>query len=115
MECLWFCFSWLIQQDLDRVKDHWNSHYIRKSRYDTVSGIPNILYYLPEYNGKQDCVCPVDDQEIEEMRTHCEIENEQNSIYIEYFESVMYELQLQFPRNENEALDLFQQFIALQE
>jgi hypothetical protein len=115
MECLWFCFSWLIQQDLDRVKDHWNSHYIRKSRYDTVSGIPNILYYLPEYNGKQDCVCPVDDQEIEEMMTHCEIENGQNSIYIDYFESVMYELQLQFPRNENEALDLFQQFIALQE
>lgn len=93
------------------MKDHWNSNYIRKSRYDTVSGIPNILYYLPEYNGKQDCVCPVDDQGIEEMRT----ENEQNSIYIEYFESVMYELELQFPRNENEALDLFQQFIALQE
>lgn len=46
---------------------------------------------------------------------YCEIENGQNSIYIDYFESVMYELQLQFTGNENEALYLFQQFIALQE
>ena len=26
MECLWFCFSKLLQDDLDKVKDHWNSH-----------------------------------------------------------------------------------------
>ena len=56
MECLWFCFSSLLQLDLDKVKDHWNSHYIRKSRYDTVSGLPDILYFLPEYNGKQDAL-----------------------------------------------------------
>ena len=59
MECLWFCFSWLIQLDLDKVMEHWNSHYIRKSRYDTVSGIPNVLYMLPDYNGKQDCLVPL--------------------------------------------------------
>ena len=28
MECLWFCFSKLIQQELDHVKDNWNTHYI---------------------------------------------------------------------------------------
>ena len=115
MECLWFCFSWLIQQDLDKVRDHWNSHYIRKSRYDTVSGIPNILYHLPEYNGKQDCLYPINAEEVEEMKTHCEIETEQNSTYIDYFEYIMDELELQSPRNENEALDLFQRFTALQE
>ena len=27
MECLWFCFAHLIQADLDRVKEQWNSHY----------------------------------------------------------------------------------------
>ena len=26
MDCLWFCFSALVQQDLDKVKEHWNSH-----------------------------------------------------------------------------------------
>ena len=37
MECLWFCFSNLIQHDLDTVKDHWNTHFIRRSRHETVS------------------------------------------------------------------------------
>ena len=54
MECLWFCFSGLIQQDLDRVKEHWNSHYIRGSRYDTVKGRPNELFYLPELHNTED-------------------------------------------------------------
>ena len=31
-ECLWFCFAVLIQQDLDFVKIHWNTHYIFASQ-----------------------------------------------------------------------------------
>lgn len=46
-ECLWFCFSHLIQADLDKVREHWNAHYIVSSRYDTISGRPNELYFLP--------------------------------------------------------------------
>jgi len=26
IECLWFCFSKVLQDDLNKVKDHWNSH-----------------------------------------------------------------------------------------
>ena len=40
-ECLWFCFSNLVQNELDQVRGHWNSHYIRVSRYHTPSGIPD--------------------------------------------------------------------------
>ena len=29
LECLWFCFAKVIQADLDKVKDHCNSHHIR--------------------------------------------------------------------------------------
>ena len=47
-ECLWFCFAELIQQDLDFVKIHWNTHYIHQSRHDTVPGKPDELYFLPE-------------------------------------------------------------------
>ena len=43
MECLWFCFSSLIQCDLNSVKDHWNTHLIRKSQHETVSGRPDEL------------------------------------------------------------------------
>ena len=31
-ECLWYCFSGVLQNDLDTVKEHWNTHRIRKSR-----------------------------------------------------------------------------------
>ena len=47
MECLWFCFSDLIQQELDELVEMWNMHHIRRSRHDTVSGIPSELYFLP--------------------------------------------------------------------
>ena len=48
MDCLWFSFSPLIQKELDEVCRHWNSHYIRKSRHDTVAVRPDKLFYLPE-------------------------------------------------------------------
>ena len=34
-EAMWFCFAPLLQADLDEMKHHWNTHYIRKSRHDT--------------------------------------------------------------------------------
>ena len=30
-ECLWYCFSTILQNCLNSVKDHWNTHRIRKS------------------------------------------------------------------------------------
>ncbi|PFX14985.1 hypothetical protein AWC38_SpisGene20822 [Stylophora pistillata] len=59
MECLWFCFSKVLEKELENVKDHWNTHYIRKSRHDTVAGVPDILYFLPENSGLMDCMVPV--------------------------------------------------------
>ena len=50
-ECLWFCFARILQENLNHVKEHWNSHYIRRSRYDTVRRRPDTLFYLPEVHG----------------------------------------------------------------
>ena len=33
------------------MKDEWNMHFIRKSRHNTVSGVPDELYYLPQTCG----------------------------------------------------------------
>jgi len=85
---VWFCFAEVIQADLDKVKDHWNSHYIRKSRHDTVPGIPEVLYYLPEYSGTTDCLLRVTQAEIEEMERHIQYSEELDT-YTEYFEYVM--------------------------
>ena len=39
-EALWFCFADVFQTDLDKAKQHWNSHRIRKSHETTVPGVP---------------------------------------------------------------------------
>ena len=54
MNCLAFCFSKVIEEELVNVKDHWNSHDIRKSRHDTIAGVPEILFFLPEKFGSMD-------------------------------------------------------------
>lgn len=46
MECLWFCFSKVTQNELDKVRDHWNSHYIRRSCHDTVAGVTDNGYLI---------------------------------------------------------------------
>ena len=32
-ECLWFCFSTILQNDLNSVKEHWNTRRTRESRF----------------------------------------------------------------------------------
>ena len=51
MECVWFVFSDFLQLELDKVKDEWNMHFIRQSRHNTVSGVPDELCYLPQTRG----------------------------------------------------------------
>lgn len=42
-DCLWFCFAELLQEDLDSVIEHWNTHCMSKSRHDTIAGVPDAL------------------------------------------------------------------------
>ncbi len=42
-ECLWHCFFQLLQKDLDQLAYHWNTHYIRESRFNAVNGRPDEL------------------------------------------------------------------------
>lgn len=58
-ECLWFCFSGVLQSALDDMRKYWNTHYIRRSRHETVAGVPDILYFLTETSGGTDCLIPV--------------------------------------------------------
>ena len=58
-DALWFCFANILQDDLDKVKDYWNSHCIRKSKYGTMSGVPDMMYFQPEEFGRSDCLVPV--------------------------------------------------------
>ena len=71
MECLWFCFSRLLQKMLDEVKEHWNTHRIRRSRHDTVSGRPDSLFYLPELHGiSEQFLLSISEAEMNYARLH---------------------------------------------
>ena len=54
--------------DLDGMVDHWNTHLIRGSRHETVSGRPDALFNLPQrFGGQSDIlqpVCPLKWQEV---------------------------------------------------
>lgn len=86
MECLWFCFSGLIQQDLDRVKEDWNSHCITGSCHNAVKGSPDELFYLPELHSAEDCLAPVSAQQCDYITENCLALAESSNEYQEYFQ-----------------------------
>ena len=107
-ECLWFCFSKIIQKGFDALKDHWNSHQIRKFRFETIPGIPNVLYYLPDISGgATDLKLHVSDQQINAVLGYVSLDNNVLNEYQEYFEYVIRRLQIENPFNYQHALQLF--------
>lgn len=107
VECLWFCFAEILQKVLSELKEHWNTHYIRGSRHDTVRGRPDSLYHLPELHGGSDqYILPVLEAEIRYARLHI-VESEENNIYQEYFNYVLATCHLKKPTTWIEALQLY--------
>ena len=47
-QCIHFSFGKVIQNELDDVRERWNTHYIRRSRHNTQAGIPDEMFFLPE-------------------------------------------------------------------
>ena len=46
------CFSYLVQKELDEVKESWNHHHISRSRQAVVpNGKPVLLFSTPEVYG----------------------------------------------------------------
>ena len=91
------------------VMDHWNTHYIRRSRYDTVSGRPDELFYLPELHSGKDCLNQVTEQECHFVRENYLTPRESRNEYQEYFAYVMQTAGLLQSKSWREALALYQQ------
>ena len=107
MECLWFCFSWLLQKILDEVKEHWNTHRIRGSRHDTMRGRPDSLYYLPELHGATDqFLLPISEAERNYACSHV-VESDSGNDYQEYFQYVSEICGLGQCNDWREALELY--------
>lgn len=106
-ECLWYCFSEVIQNDINFVKVHWNSHRIRNSRFETIPGRPNVLYFLPERSGgKENLKLEVEQHEIDEIEESLPAEPHKNE-HQEYFKYVQEELGEEDPKSYDECLSLY--------
>ena len=107
MEALWYCFNKLLQEDLTMVKEHWNSHYIRKLQHETVSGIPDILYFLPEYHGGENCLMDISAAKFNELEESLN-QSINDDIYKEYFDYVLESNGWFYPDDVPEGFEMFQ-------
>jgi hypothetical protein len=116
-ECVWYCFHDLLQKDIDTVKEHWNTHRIRRSRYNTVPGRPDSLFYFPEsHGGVSNLLKEVPEQEINYAYEEIVQMNQVNE-YQEYFEYAREALGLpRVPvRDTQEACELYERLIHVAE
>lgn len=114
-ECLWHCFSGILQKDIDIVKEHWNTHRIRKSRYNTVSGRPDSLFYLPEHHGGvANLLMQVPEPEIHYASEEIVQVNHVNE-YQDYFDYAKDSLGLLPPSDCQEAYQLYSRLMQIAE
>ena len=112
MECLWFSFSPSIQKELDEVRRHWNSHYIRKSRHDTVAGRPDELFSLPECVDVENQLQAIGNAKFQDMFQYCH-DYQEEYLYQEYSRTIATHGQFEEPNSWQEALDLYRQLLAI--
>ena len=114
MECLWFCFSGLIQQDQDFVREHGKTHTIRASSYDTIAGKSNELYVLPESRGVENKLHPVTPEEVELIAENLlQFEVEVPNDYQQYFEYILTNINLDRVYSWIAALNLYRELLYI--
>ena len=113
-ECLWLCFSDVIQKDLDYVKEQWNTHRIRDSKHETIPGIPDELYYIPENSGGvENLAMPLPDNQIQYVEENLLHFNEEQNMAKDYFEHILENSDLHQPTNWQEAEQLYFTLMAI--
>ena len=113
MEALWYSFSKILQIDLDKMKEYWNTHYIRKNdRYETISGRPDVLYFLPEQNKSADYKQEVAVPDFDDVSEHVVVKDYSNE-YTEYFNYLVELNNLNIPTDWTEALYLYNFFVSV--
>lgn len=112
LECFRYCFGSLIAYDLERFREEWNRHTIRKQKEkDVVSGKPNCMYYFPEKFNAENCKKDV-------SQDHIDICLEEYTIKPVFCDPLTPELvKLLLPNHEvpttvEEALTLFEQIVS---
>ncbi|KAJ7371621.1 hypothetical protein OS493_024298 [Desmophyllum pertusum] len=114
VECLRFCFIPLLQEELNRVAQHWNLHQIRPSlNQESPPGRPDVLYFLPELQGASSYLHSVDDEEMSVAEELCCDDRNlpADETFIELAQMVMDDNNLQMPITPEEASTLYSELL----
>ena len=110
---IWYCFAQILQADFDIVKQHWNSHRIRKSIFNTVSGRPDSPFLLPEHHGTiGNLLLRVSQPEIDYTAEHIVQSNDFDE-YEDYFNYARNALGLDMPHDWQEADSLYRRLLTV--
>ena len=122
MQCLWFSFHKVLNE-LSQVRSNWNTHYIRKSRYQTMAGIPEKLYFLPEEVGSKDYKKPFNPADVREAEyevhsvdtDHSDDEDDEEnetSDYQRYFNYALQTLGIDHSTSWRESLHVYRTLLS---
>ena len=106
----------LLRAELQRVAQHWNLHKIRPSgNVDSPAGRPDVLYFIPEADGKESCLNEVALEEVDvAMDVCCEQPGgDSSNSFNELARILMNENVLRMPTNSHEAENLYCQLLRL--
>jgi len=110
-----YLFTDLLKKELKNIIEHWNTHYIRHSRYNDVYGRPDVLYCLNENYGE-----PIDEAKVNQIK-NVVLENipverdERESQFFDYLDYVSSEINLRKPQSLQEGRQQFLQLLQMLE
>ena len=72
LDCIKFCFTAIIQNELTRIAKHWNLHKIRPcANAESHPGRPDVLYFLPQLHDTVDYKITVPNDELSIAEESC--------------------------------------------
>lgn len=115
LECLRFCFTKLVQDDLNRCAQEWNQHRIRHTKSaELPGGKPDLMYYLPELYGTHDFKMEIDMADVDAAEEFCIYQSAFGCLpeFEEECKNIMFENSLLLPTNHSEALALYEWLVS---
>ena len=113
-ECMKFCFSGILQSELDNIKEKWNNHHIRNSKNAECAGEkPDVLYFNLVPAGVTDYKFPLAGEKLDQVLRICVYPFFVNYKALPPASLIMTEENIRAPKNMQETESSFRRLITV--
>ena len=113
-ECMKFCFSGILQSELDNIKEKWNNHHIRNSKNAECAGEkPDVLYFNLVPAGVTDYKFPLAGEKLDQVLRICVYPFFVNYKALPPTSLIMTEENIRAPKNMQETESSFRRLITV--